>query len=229
MRRNDEDARSADHLVEPGLRLRDEGRVPRADQFVHDEDLRDDSGRDGKCEAKQHTSRIGAQRQLEELAKLRKRFDLGNHPAHLADVQAQEHAAQHDVLVARRLEVHAHRDVRERGDGPFDPSPARERLVDTGKHSQQRRFPGAVLPNEAEAVAVRELQVDVAQRHHRDVAAQIRLDLAPDRPPEQLSREPPRARVVDWELDRDPLERNGRHAVRASRRCGRGIARRKTS
>src|SRR6185436_8126681 len=90
----------------------------------------------------------------------------------------------------------------------------------------QRGLAGAVVADQAEAVAVGELEADVAERDDRDAAVLIRLDIAADGTPEQLSRETPRARVVDRKLDRDPLERDGRHAVRASRRCARDIARR---
>ena len=142
-------------------------------------------------------------------------------------MKTQEHAAHENILVPGPLEIHAHRDIGERRDGPVDLRPAGEWLVDARQHSQQRRLAGAVVADEAEAVAVGERQTDIAKRHDRDVAAAlVGLDQPSDSPPEQLAGERAPARIVDGKFDGHLVQFDARHAFTTSRECARGIARR---
>ena len=158
-----EDAGLGHQGGEPLAGLRHECGVHRADPLVEQQDLRLDGGHHTEGEAHAHTGGVGAQRHGEVVAELTELGDVVHLLLHGALGLAEEQAADDDVLVAGDLRVHAHTQVEHGGDAALDHGGTAGRLVDAGEQPQQGGLAGAVVADQSDAVALLEVDVDVAE------------------------------------------------------------------
>ena len=96
-----------DELDDPRLRLRPERRVAGREDLVEQQDVRVDRGRDREPEPRPHPRRVRLQRRIDELAEVGE-FDDRRAAARASPVvEAQERAAEQDVVAAGQLLVEA--------------------------------------------------------------------------------------------------------------------------
>src|SRR5215470_15908674 len=96
------------------------------------------------------------------------------------------------------------------------------RPVDPGERLEQRRFSGAVVPDQPEAIAVIELEGDLVERAHDD--ALVPVSLAPNEPAGAREQGLPQAAVsrpVNRKIDGDVVDddRGQDATLTANREC----------
>lgn len=127
--------------------------VASAEDFVDQQELRLDAGGDRKAEAQAHATGIGAQRQIEEIPKLAEFDNVRRQITDGFPAQTQHSAAQLNVLVACRLRVES-QIAAEKGRYPaIDILVARAWSINPGKRSKERALAGAILADQADAIA----------------------------------------------------------------------------
>ena len=172
-----------DDVDDPRLRLRPEVGVAGGQDLVEQQDVRVDRRRDGEPESGAHPGRIGPQRRVDEVAELRvvddRRQELAGHPV----IEAEERAAEQDVVASGQVLVEAGAQGQQAGHVPDDVDRTLRRVDDPGEHLEERALARAVRPDDRERLPALDVQVDVAQRPELvDLAAADRLsDRAPDR------------------------------------------------
>src|SRR5207245_2218310 len=90
--------------------------------------------------------------------------DLVKAPVDLGPPHAEDRAAEVDVLPARQLRMEAGADLQQRTDTTSDSGSTARRFGDPRQHLEQRRLSGAVAADDADDVAVRDLERDVPER-----------------------------------------------------------------
>src|SRR5688572_17899999 len=120
-------------------------------------------GRHGEREPQVHAARVALDGGVDEALDLREGDDLVELPRDLGATHAEDRAVEVDVLAPGELLVEAGADLEQRPDAPGDVDPARGRRGDAREHLQQRALAGAVVADDAERLASRDLEVDVAQ------------------------------------------------------------------
>lgn len=163
MRGEHEDAGARDELLEAGAGFGHEGGVDGANAFVEEEDFGFDAGDHAEGEADAHAGGVGAKRHGEVIAELGEFGDFIHFLPHLAAGLSQEEAADDDVFVAGDFRVHAHAEIEDGGHAAADIGGAAGGFVDSGEQAQERGFAGAIVPDEANAVAFAQVQVDIAE------------------------------------------------------------------
>lgn len=141
--------------------------VAHAEGFVDDEDVGLDGDRDGKGHAHHHAGGVGFNRLLDEGADIGEFFDLGELAIHLVAADAENGAGEVDILAARKLGVEARTEFEERGDAAADVTLAFGGLERAGENLQEGALTGAVATDDAEGLAFRDAERDVA--HGGDV------------------------------------------------------------
>lgn len=161
-----EDDRSALFLERPDRAhaLLAEVGVADGERFVDDETGGFGVVGDGECEAHDHSGGICLDRFVDEFAKFREVDDpfflaLDFFPAH-----AEKKAVHIDVLSARHFRVEARPELQEPSDFSRNGYCAAVGQQDAGQNFKQRRFPGAVRPDDSESFAVRDTEADVLER-----------------------------------------------------------------
>lgn len=169
VRGENEDAGARDELLEAGAGLGHEGGVDGADAFVEEEDFRFNTGDHAEGEADAHAGGVGAQRHREVVAELGEFGDFIHLLFHLAAGLPQEKAADDDIFIAGDFGVHADAEIEDGGHAAADIGGAAGGFVDSGKQAQQRGFAGAIVSDQAYAVAFAQVEVDIAEgfdNHH---------------------------------------------------------------
>src|SRR6516165_6641548 len=110
-----------------------------------------------------HPSRVRADGKIKIAAKLGEFCDGWREPFRLLETQSHEYAPENDIIPTVRFRIHPQRNVCERRDQSLGASRAGPRLVHARYYSQQRCFSGAIVSDNAEPVAVAELQVDAVE------------------------------------------------------------------
>ncbi len=123
-------------------------------------------GGDGKTEPHQHAGRVGPRRQREVIAQFAEGFDLRHLSFDLVAAHAEQQAAGHDIFVTGVVGVEPRRGAEQRRHPAFDGDRALAWLIDAGENAQHRRLAGAVMPDDAELIAVMHGQRNVLQRAH---------------------------------------------------------------
>ena len=103
--------------------------------------------------------------------------------------------------------------IEQRADLSLDGDRAAARLVDAGEHAQQRRLARAVMADQADAVAVVDLEVEAVDGAHGDDIAGTRHDAAAGRLRQDLVLERAGAGAEDREFDRQVFDGNMRHSA----------------
>ena len=112
----------------------------------------------------------------------------------LAPLHSEDRAVQEDVLPAGELGMEAGAHLEQAPDAPADLGAPARRRRDPREDLEERRLPGAVLADDAEHLAFRQLERDVPQRPDLlDSAARDRAG-EPARPRRRASREASRTR-----------------------------------
>ena len=140
--RQHEDARALDQRPHAALGARGEPGIPRGDPLIEQQDVGIDRRGDGEAQPRHHAGGVGADRQVEVLAKLAELGDLRQLAVELVGRHAQEHAAGLDVLVAVVLGIEAGRRIEQRRDLAVDPYRPRVR----GRRRRPARAAASTCP-----------------------------------------------------------------------------------
>ena len=147
-----------------GRRLDGEIGIAGAEDFVHHEHFGGDGRGRRKHQPRLHAKRVRLEGLLQELAELGELDHVFGGAFHLAAFQAIVGERRPDVLQARELgmeaETHAHQCLHASPD--IDRAPGR--VGHAGDDLQQRRLAGAVAPDDPQARAGPNFQVDTLQR-----------------------------------------------------------------
>src|SRR5205814_10564419 len=119
---------------------------------------------------------IVADGHVQEIAQLAEVGDAVHLGAYGSRRLALEVAAVENVLVSRGVQLEAESDVEEGADASFDEPVAARGRVNSGKELQERAFAGAVVAEDADALAGADRQVHVPQR----LDLHERVDRAPE-------------------------------------------------
>ena len=212
-----EDPRVVDHLPQPLLGLYPKIGIADRHPLVHDQDV----GMDGRCDRKreshQHPGGVGPHRDRQIVTEAAELGDLRRDCLDGRQPHAGDQAAQTDVFVARGVHLDAEHRVDEAGNraGSFDPSPCGR--VDAGDHPQKRRFARAVVPHDAEPVALSQFERDVTQRTH-DRYSCFPADPATGGGCRQRVLQRKRLGPEDRVFDRHVIKQQMRHGITPSRR-----------
>ncbi len=140
-----------------------EFRVAHRDDLVDQQDLGLHVHRDRESETHVHAARVDLHRFVDEVADAGELDDVVDRRRHLTPGEAEHGAVQVDVLATGQVRVEARSEL-EQG---RQPSGGLDRAlggtVDSRHESQQRRLPAAVVSDETEERARRDLEIDVAQ------------------------------------------------------------------
>src|SRR5438874_1394217 len=165
---HDDQAGLGHHLAHPLAGLILEGHVADAEHPVHRQAFRLDGGADGESQPHHHARGIIANGHLQELPELAEFRDLLHLGTDAARRLALEITAKRDVFPAVGVPLEAEGDIEERTDPALDGARAARRRVDAGQHLEQRALAGAVMTENADAIAVAGAQANVAQSPHLD-------------------------------------------------------------
>ncbi len=175
--------------------------------FVDHQDVRIDMDRHGEREPDVHAARIDLDRLVDEVAdvgecrdRIEARFDLG--PG-----QSQHGAVEEHVFAAAELGVETCAELEQRGDASAHIDHAARRRENAADDLQQGRLAGAVAADQADRLAVADIQIDVVQR------MELAMPGAPARTEQRFEQA-----VVRAFVDRERL----RHAAQMDRERVRG-------
>src|SRR3954447_23263887 len=180
--------------------------------------------RDREAEPHVHPGRVGLHRHVGERLQLREGDDLVEVAVDVVAVEAVDRSVQVDVLAPGELGVEARAELDQRADTATDRQAAVRGREDPREQLQQGGLPGAVRADDAERLAGRDVEVDVAQRRQLARARQLS--------PQQQLLQRAALRQADREhpaecagVDRTRGDRARLAHVRArSRRCSRTAA-----
>ena len=134
------------------------------EDFVHDEDLRIQEGCYGKAQTDSHTGGITLHRGVDITFTAGEIDDLVQLGLDLMTRHAKDGAVHKDILPAGHLAMEACADLQERTDTTVGTDSAGSRAGDAGEEFEQSRFAGAVLTDDADDIALLDLEIDVAKR-----------------------------------------------------------------
>ncbi len=120
---------------------------------------------DGDREGEPHLHAAGVVLQLlvGEVLQLGEGDDAVDAPVQLGAGQAQYGAVEVDIFSCRQLRVEAHAEFEERRHGAVDVHRAAVRRVDARQHLEQRRLARAVVADDAEELALGDVEGDVVE------------------------------------------------------------------
>ena len=134
------------------------------EDLVHYEDLGLQESRDGEAETDGHTRTITLDWGIDISLAAAEVDDLIQFGLDLAAGHAEDGAVHEDILPPGHLAMEAGADLEEGADTSVGTDSAGRRACDAGKELQEGRFSGAVLADDANDVALLDLEVDIAQR-----------------------------------------------------------------
>jgi len=159
-------------LAHPPRRAPPERGVAAREHLVHQEDLGKDVGRRREPEAQRHPGREVLHRHAREPPDAREAQDRVDPLLHPAARVAEQGAVQQDVVAGGELAVEPGAEVRERRHRAAHLDAPGGRRVDAGDHRHQRALAGAVVADDADALAVADREGDVGERPQRLAVAQ---------------------------------------------------------
>src|SRR5262249_34937662 len=127
--------------------------------FVDDQDLRFQMSGDGKGEADVHAARVAFHRRIEKGADLGELEDLVELALNLLAPHAEDGAVEKDVFAACEFGVKAGADLEQAAHAAAQADFADSWLGDAGEDFQERRFAGAVAPDDADDFAASNVEV----------------------------------------------------------------------
>ena len=134
------------------------------EDFVHDEDLRFEEGCYGEAKTDSHTRGLTLHRGVDipfAAAEVNDLIELG---LDLGAAHAQDSSVHEDILPSRHLAMEACADFQQGAYTAVGTDCAGGRASDAAQEFQEGRFAGAVLADDADDVALLDLEVDVAER-----------------------------------------------------------------
>ncbi len=143
--------------------LVDEVGVAHRQRFVDDQQVRPHRGGDAEGHAHLHAAGIGAHRLVEVLTDLGEALDVGHQPRDRGLVVAHQAGGVEGVLAAGQVRVEAHAQLEDRRDPAARSHAALGRARGAGDQLQQRALAGAVLADDAHALAGVDAEVHVPQ------------------------------------------------------------------
>ena len=166
MRDEDDGAPLLLEREDPAEALALERLVAHGEDLVQEQDVGVEERCDGEAEPHRHSRRVRANGPVDGVLELGEGDDLVEAALDLGARQALDRAVQEDVLAAREVHVEAGSELEQRPDTALRPDVARRRLDDPRDQPQQGRLPRSVAPDEADGLAGRDGDRDVAQRPH---------------------------------------------------------------
>jgi hypothetical protein len=112
------------------------------------------------------------------------------------------HAAQDDVLQPGCVRIEAERNIEQGRNLARGIDLSARRKVDSRENPQQRGLARAVGPDQTDAIAILDIEVDVVQRSHVDAMGGVASEIALRGGRHQQLLERAAAALVDRELDR---------------------------
>jgi len=134
------------------------------EDFVHDEDLGIEEGCYGEAKTDSHTGGITLHWGVDIALTTGEIDDLVQLGLDLITRHAEDGAVHEDVLATRHLAMEAGADLQERTDTTVSTDSASGGAGDAGEEFEQSRFAGAVLTDDADDIALLDLEIDVAER-----------------------------------------------------------------
>jgi hypothetical protein len=119
---------------------------------------------DGEGEPQEHARGVVLDRGVDEGLDLGEVDDRVVALAHLGGAHAEQLPVDRHVLASGELGVEPDADTDQRRDASLDAQPPRARCAHARQQAQQRGLARAVAPDDADRLAARHLEVDVAQR-----------------------------------------------------------------
>ena len=138
--------------------------VTYGEDFVHDEDLGVEESSYGEAQADRHSGGVTFDRGVNipfAAAEVNDLIELG---LDLGAAHAQDGAVHEDILTPRHLAMEACANFQERTNTTMGADSAGGGTGDAGEEFQEGRFAGTVLTDDADDVALLDLEVDVAER-----------------------------------------------------------------
>ena len=134
------------------------------EDFVHDKDLRVQEGSYGEAQTDSHTGGITFDRGVDIAFTTGEIDDLVQFGLDLITGHAEDGAVHEDILPTRHLAMEAGADLQEGTNTTVGTDSAGRRTGDAGEEFEQSGFAGAVLADDADDVALLDLEVDIPQR-----------------------------------------------------------------
>lgn len=134
------------------------------EDFVHDEDLGIEVGRHGEAQTDHHTRTITFHRGVDIAFATGEVDNLIQFGLDLAFGHAQDGAIHEDILPARHLRVKARTDFQEGTNTAMGTDSAGSRTGDAGEEFQEGRFASTVLADDADDIALLDIEGDIAER-----------------------------------------------------------------
>jgi hypothetical protein len=193
----DEDHRLAalPKVREARAALRGERLVSHGQGLVDQEDVGIEVNGHREPQAHEHARRVGSRRLIDELPDVGELDDLVEAIQHLVARQAEQHAADRDVLAAGELRVKAGAQLDEGGHPARDADGPGVGPINPGDEPEQGALPGAVLTDDAEGLSPRDREVDAVERLEAVVAQQPPAPESVDDRGLQRPLPPPRAQA----------------------------------
>ena len=138
--------------------------VTDGEDFVHDENLGFDEGSYGEAQADRHSGGVTFDRGVNISLAAGEIDDLVQLGLDLITRHAEDSAVHEDILPPRHLAMEACANFQEGTNTTVGTDSAGSRTGDAGEEFEQSRFAGAVLADDADDVALLDLEVDVAER-----------------------------------------------------------------
>src|SRR5436853_5656710 len=138
--------------------------VAHGQHFIDNEDLRIQVRSHGECQSHIHATRVTFDRRLEKSLGARKIYDFVEFRVNLAPAHTQDGSVQINVFTSAEIRMKASANVEQAAYFPVQFSAAGGGFDNPGEYFQQRRFPGAVGPDDAHNLSRVDLEIDVLQR-----------------------------------------------------------------
>ncbi len=193
--------------------------------LVHEQDVGVDVGGDRERQPRGHPGREGPDGRVDELLQLRPGDDAVEAPPGLGPREAEEGALEHDVLASRQLAVEAEPELEDGRDSAGDVDAALRGRQDAGDDAEERALARAVSPDQSDALAGHDREVDRVQ------GLEVVVSDLPLQPADRVFLERADALPRNAVAQRHLLEADrGRHrAVSSSTPCRRGDGRNRPS
>ena len=133
------------------------------EDFVHDEDLGFEEGCYGEAQTDSHTRAIALNRGVDISLTTGEVNDLIQLGLDLCAAHAQDSSVHEDILPSRHLAMEAGADFEQGADTAMGTNSASGRTCDAGEEFEEGGFTGTVLTDDADDVALFDLEVDVAE------------------------------------------------------------------
>ena len=132
--------------------------------FVHDEDFGFKEGRYGEAQTDSHSRGITFDRGVDITFATGEIDDLVQLGLDLITRHAKDSAVHEDILTPRHLPVEACADLKKGANTTVGTDSAGRGACDAAEELQQRTLAGTVLADDADHIALLDLEIDVAQR-----------------------------------------------------------------